>query len=129
MKAATTTYTGNYTTTIVFGLLAALLVFAVLSGRKIPLIGSDRAALVVLLLLSTGMCTNGIGRVAAAGAWTHPLTILAYLLGALILVAGLAGIFGWTLPLVSSARQAMIVMSCLAVAKLAISFLHRLLML
>jgi hypothetical protein len=127
MKTGSTTFTGNNTTTIVFGLLAALLVFTVLTGRKLPLIGSDRAALVLLVVLGMAMCMNGIGRVAAAGAWRHPLAILGSLLGALILVVGVTGFFGWQVPLVSGARQAIIAVSALAVVKLGLSLLHRLL--
>lgn len=127
MKAAPTPFTGNNTTTIVFGLLAALLVYAVLTGRKLPLIGSERVALIVLVGLGMAMCMNGIGRVAAAGAWTHPLAILGSLVGVLILVVGVAGFFGWQLPLVDGARQAIIAVSGLAIVKLALSLLHRLL--
>lgn len=127
MKAAPATFTGSTTTTIVFGFLAALLVLAVLTNRKLPLIGSDRAALAVLVVLGMVMCMNGIGRVAAAGAWAHPLAILGSLIGALILVIGVAGFFGWQLPLVASARQAIFAVSGLAILKLGLSFLHRLL--
>jgi hypothetical protein len=56
-------------TTIILGILAAGLVFAVLTGRRVPLISSERVALIVLVVLGMAMCTNGIGRVAAANAW------------------------------------------------------------
>jgi hypothetical protein len=128
MKTASTSISGSPATTIVFGILAALLVLAVLTGRKLPLIGSERAALAVLVVLGMAMCTNGIGRVAAASAWTHPLAILGALVGVVILIVAAAGFFGWQLPLVAGARQAIIAVSVLGVLKLALSLLHRLLL-
>lgn len=127
MKTTSATFTGSPTTTIVFGLLAALLVFAVLTGRKLPLIGSERVALIVLVGLGMAMCMNGIGRVAAASAWTQPLAIVGSLVGVLILIVGVAGFFGWQLPLVAGARQAIIAVSGLAIVKIVLSLLHRLL--
>ena len=117
---------GISATSIGLGILAALLVFVVLTDRKIPLISNDRVALVVLVLLGIAMCTNGIGRVADAGAWLHPLAILGYLLGALILLLGAAALFGLQMPLVTDVRQAIIAISVLGVAKLVFSALHRL---
>ena len=127
MKASSVPFTGNNTTTILFGILAALLVLAILTGRKVPFVSNERIALLVLVVLGMAMCMNGIGRVAAAGQWAHPLAILGYILGALILVVAAAGFFGWQLPLVSGARGAIIAVSALSVVKLALSFLHRLL--
>ena len=125
MKANAISSTGSSTTTILLGILAAALVFAVLTGRKVPLISSERAALVVLVVIGMAMCTNGIGRVAAAGAWTHPLSVLGYLLGALILVVAGAAILGRPLPLVSGVQQAIIAVSVLGVLKLVVSIVHR----
>lgn len=116
---------GGSMTTILLGILAAGLVFAVLTGRKVPLIASERAALIVLVVIGMAMCTSGIGRVAAAGAWTHPLSITGYLLGALILVVAGAAILGRPLPMVPGVHQAIIAVSALGVAKLVVSALHR----
>jgi hypothetical protein len=127
MKPTPATFTGSTITTIVFGLLAALLVLAVLTGRKLPLIGSERAALVVLVGLGMVMCMNGIGRVAATHAWTNPLAIIGSLIGALILVVGAAGFFGWKIPLVDGPRQAIIAVTVLAILKLVLSVIHRML--
>ena len=126
MKANAISFTGSSGTTILLGILAAALVFAVLSGRKVPLISGERAALIVLVVIGMAMCTNGIGRVAAAGAWTHPLSILGYLLGALILVVAGAAILGRPLPLAPGVHQAIIAVSVLGVLKLVVSILHTL---
>lgn len=125
MKANAISSTGSSTTTILLGILAAALVFALLTGRKVPLISGERAGLIVLVVIGMAMCTNGIGRVAAAGAWTHPLSILGYLLGALILVVAGAAILGRPLPLVPGVHQAIIAVSVLEVLKLVFSIVHR----
>ena len=108
-------------------ILAALLVVGVLNGRKIPMISGDRAALGVLFIIGFAMCSFGIKKVADAGLWTHPLSIVGYILGALILLYTAAGYFNFRLPMVSSAREAFIVVAVLIVGKLALSILHRLL--
>ncbi len=111
---------------IALGLLAALLVFATLTGRKIPLIGSERSALLVLVLLGMAMCTQGgIGRVAASGAWLHPFSIVGYLLGGAILIIGLAALFGKTIPPLVSYRQSFLAVTAIAIVKLVITSIHR----
>ena len=124
MNASTTT-TGNGTTTIIFGIIAGLLVFAVLTGRKVPLLTSERAVLVAVTLLGMAMCSYGFGRVAAAGDTSHPLAILGYLVGAVMLVIAVAGIFGWALPFVPNARQAILLVGVLGGVKIVLSLVHR----
>lgn len=128
MKAsASPTVTGISTSTVILGLLAALLVFTVLTGRRVPLVSNERTALVVLLVIGMAMCMPGIGRVAASGQWAHPLSILGYLFGALILVIGVVAALGRPLPFIPDARNAMIAVSALTVVKLVISIVHRVL--
>lgn len=124
MKASTASTVVSPLPVVIFGILAGLLVLGVLTGRKLPLIANDKTALIVLLVLGIAMCAPGIGRVAQAGAWAQPLSILAYLLGALILLVGAAGIFGFKLPLVTDPRSAIIAVSGLAVVKLVLSAIH-----
>jgi hypothetical protein len=129
MKTASLFPTSINLPAALLGLAAALLVFAVLTDRKLPLLNSDRAALLVLVLIGMAMCTlSGINRVAAAGAWAHPLSILGYLLGAAILVIGLAALFGKVVPPLSSYHQAFLVVALLAAAKVVFSLVHRFLM-
>jgi hypothetical protein len=125
MKTNTISPAGISGTTILLGILAAILVFAVLTGRKIPLISTERSALIVLVVLGMAMCAQGIGRVGAVGVWTHPLSILGYLLGALILVVAAAAIIGKPLPLVPGVHQAIIAVGVLGLSKLVLSVLHR----
>jgi hypothetical protein len=113
---------------ILLSILAVGLVAVVLSGRKLPLIGSDRAALLVLIVIGMAMCAQGgLGRVAATGAWTHPLAILGYLLGAAILLIGGATLFGKLIPPMTSFHQAFLVVAGMAATKVIIAAIHRLL--
>jgi hypothetical protein len=109
----------------VLGALAALLVLAALTGKTVPFISSDRVALIVLVVLGMAMCARGIGRVAALGAWVHPLSILGYLVGVLILVIAAALLAGKPLPFISTTRHAILAVALLSAAKLAFSALHR----
>lgn len=112
---------------LIVAVLFAALVFAVVTGRRVPLISNIRVAMVVLLVLGMSMCVlGGIGRVSALGQWAHPLSILGYLLGALILVVGLATIFGMKLPYIQSDVQAVVIVSILTGAKILESILHSL---
>lgn len=109
----------------VFALLFAAVVFVAITGRRVPVISNARIAMLVLLVLGMTMCAiGGIGRVAAAGQWTHPLSILGYLLGALILIIGLATIFGMKLPYIQGDAQAVIIVACLTAAKVVNAVIH-----
>ena len=113
---------------IVLMLAAASLVFLVLTGRKVPLLSSDRAALLVLIVLGMALCTPGIGRVAANNAWLHPLSFLSYIIGGTILAIGVAALFGKVLPPWETYHQAFIWVTILAGIKLVLSNIHRLLL-
>ncbi len=128
MKANSLSFASFNLASIVLLALIGVLVFAVLSDKKLPLISGERAPLIALLVLGMALCTNsGINRVAAANAWTHPLAILGYLLGATILLAIAAGIFTFRLPFVDNPRAAFLVAAILTAAKLVLGFVHRLL--
>lgn len=118
----------SFTNLIAIGLaiLAGVLVFAVLTGRKIPLIEGDRTALIVLFVIGFVMCSFGIGRVSATGQWAHPLSIIGYLLGALIMLFAAAGIFGFRFLFVNDPRSAIIVVAILMAAKVVLTFVHML---
>jgi hypothetical protein len=127
MNATATTSTYNPALAGLLNILALLLVVAVLTGLKLPLISSYRAGLVALIVIGMAACTmGGLGRVAAAGAWAHPLSILGYLIGALILVIAGAALFGKQLPLISGDRAVFIAVAVLIGSKWALSLVHRL---
>lgn len=108
------------------GILAALLVFATLTGRRMPLLASDRAALLALVIIGMAMCSQSIARVAATGAWLHPLSILAYLLGGVVLLIGIAALFERQVPLLASYYQSIAAVAVIAAVKVLITGFHRL---
>jgi len=125
----TSQLSSSLTTLTVFGLTiaASVLVFANLTGRKIPMIDGDRTALVVLFVIGFALCGLGISRISATGQWIHPLTILGYLLGALTMLFAAAGYFGFRFAFVHNPREALITVSILMAVKLVMSIVHRLL--
>jgi hypothetical protein len=77
------------------GLVGAVIVWATLTGTSLPLISSDRVALVTLVILGFAMCvSSGFGSTGQLP--TGPLPIVAGLAGVLTLVILGAAIFGWT---------------------------------
>ncbi len=70
---------------------------------------------------------GGIGRVAAAGQWAHPLSIASYLLGAAILLLATAVFLNIELPFIASPQQALVVIAVLMAGKVLISVVHYLL--
>ena len=111
---------------ILLALLIAAIAFIAVTGKKVPILSNTRVAMVSALVLGMAMCTSGIGRVAALQQWTHPLAILGYLLGALILVIGLSTIFSWKLPFIQSDVQAILVVVILMGLKVANTLIHSL---
>ena len=84
--------------------------------------------LAILLVLGMAICAQGgIGRVAAAGQWAHPLAILAYFIGAAILILAAAVFFNVKLPLITSQQQAFVIIVVLMGAKIVDSVGHSLL--
>jgi hypothetical protein len=69
----------------------------------------------------------GIGRIAATGQWTHPLAIVGYVLGGLILFITLAVFVGWKLPYIQNDQQALIAIAILASLKVVNAVTHYLL--
>ena len=112
---------------IILALLIGVVVFVAVTGKKVSVISNTRVAMGVILLLGMSMCTSGIGRVAAIQQWAHPLAILGYLLGALILAVGLGIVFGMKLTYIQSDVQAIMIVAVLVVAKVAVAFTHSLL--
>ena len=109
-------------------LLAGAIIFIGATGKKVPLLTSVRLDIILLVVIGMLICTQGgIGRVAAAGQWSHPLAIVAYILGALILLITLAVFTGWKLPLITSDQQALLAIALLASLKVVGAVVHSLL--
>ena len=72
-------------------LLFAAVTFIGVTGKKIPLLSNVRVDIILLVIIGMTMCTQaGIGRIAPTGQWSHPLAIVGYILGGLILLITLA---------------------------------------
>ena len=128
MKPGDSFLSGSSLAATVLGLLAALIVLALLTGRRLPLISSDRAGLVALAVIGFLMCTlDGINQVVGRVGWVHPVTLIGSVLGALILLVVVAALAGIKLPLVASARQAVIAVAAMGLAKWVLAVATRLL--
>lgn len=115
-------------TIIGLALLAAAIVFIGVTGKKVPLLSNIRVDIILLVIIGMTICTQGgIGRVAATGQWTHPLSIIGYILGGLILIITLAAFVGWKLPFIASDQQALFVIAILASLKVVNAVSHYLL--
>lgn len=89
----TTIQPGTIVATLL-GLVGAAIVWATLTGTPIPLLGSERAALVALVVIGFAMCaTSGWG--ANGTIPTGPLSIVAAVAGVLTVFVLGAVIFGW----------------------------------
>ena len=115
-------------TVVVLALLAAAVVFIGATGKKVPLLSNVRVDMVLLVILGMSICTQaGIGRIAATGQWSHPLAIVGYVLGGLILLITLAVFIGWKLPFIQTDQQALIAIAILASLKVLNAVTHYLL--
>ena len=85
-----------------------------------------RVALVLLGLVGMAMCTVGIGRVAAAGRWLDPLSLVNYVLGgAAVGIIG-AALAGWPLPGIATEWQALLAVLLIIALKVVLTAWHRL---
>lgn len=106
MKGNTMNTFTNVLMPLFLGVVVAVIVFAALTGKMLPLISNPRASLVALLVVGMAMCMGGIGQVGASGRWASPLAIIGYLLGATILIIIISAFAGWKLPLIAGETQA-----------------------
>jgi hypothetical protein len=110
---------------IVLALLAATVVFIGVTGKNVPLLSNIRVDIILLVIIGMAICTQGgIGRVAAAGQWSHPLSIIGYVLGGLILLITLFVFIGWKLPYIQNDQQALLAIAILAGLKVINAVTH-----
>jgi hypothetical protein len=105
-------------------MLAALLVLAVLThaNAQLPLISTERGALVALVVLGMAMCSGGaMSKVIGRHGWKHPITVIGVVLGVVIFAVFLAALTGVSLPLVASEREAFLAITLIAVMKVVIT--------
>jgi hypothetical protein len=118
MTTNTVTLSTNGIITLVLGVLAAGLVFMVLTGRDVPIVGNGAGALLALGLIGIAMCTlGGIGTTQSTLGWTHPLTVIGSILGVAALLVVALPLFGVQLPLVADTRSAVLALAVIMLVK------------
>ncbi|MBI5671152.1 MAG: hypothetical protein HZC41_24410 [Chloroflexi bacterium] len=106
----------------VLGILAAILIFFVLTNRPLPLITSDRAALIALVVIGFAMCAiGGSGRAISTFGMTSPVTIIGSALGLLVLLVAGARLAGVNLPVIVDDRAAFVAVAVIGVVKVAVN--------
>lgn len=115
-------------TVILLALLFAAVTYFGVTGKKVALLSNVRIDILLLVVIGMAICSQGgIGRVAASGQWSHPLSIIGYVLGGLILLVALSVFAGWKLPYIQSDQQALLAIAILASLKVVSAVTHYLL--
>lgn len=115
---------------IVLGLIAVSLVVVELSGSiaSIPLISTDRAALIALLVVGMAMCAvGGIGPAVASQGWNSPYTLTGAALGIVALLVAGTALLGIRLPLIPDDRTAFLVLAGIGLLKVIFNLVYSLL--
>lgn len=113
---------------IFLAVLFAAVAYIGAAGKKVPLLVNVRVDIILLVVIGMAICSQGgIGRVAATGQWLHPLSIIGYILGGLILLIALAVFIGWKLPYIQSDQQALLATAILVSLKVVNAVVHSLL--
>ena len=107
----------NHLLSILLGALAGFILFANQIGMQFPMIANDRTSLIALGFIGMVLCSQGIGRIAEDSRWTHPISLLGMLIGALIMILWIGRLFNFDLPYASSDSQAILTMGVLMGAK------------
>lgn len=112
-------------TILILALLFVTVAFIGVTGKKMPLLSNVRLDVILLVVIGMTICSQGgIGRVAASGQWSHPLSIIGYVLGGLILLVALSVFVGWKLPYIHSDQQALLAIAILAGFKVVTAVVH-----
>ena len=121
MNTDSSTTLGSNIIVVVLALVAVSLVYVVATGRNLtmPIIATDRAALIALLVVGIAMCAvGGIGKAIDAYGWSNPVTIIGSVIGVLTLVVVGAVLFGVRLPIITDERAAFVFVAGVIVAKI-----------
>ena len=117
----------NQRAAFVLGIVVLWVTVATLTGSKLPLISSDRAAFLAVAALGFLMCTLALRSTAAQKgfSWLNPFAIAAAVLGTLAIVLAILVLTGRLLLLISGDRQAMLVMAAIILLRWGITFVHQ----
>jgi len=127
MTTNVSTSSANGIISLVLGLVAAGLVFLILTGRDVPIVGNGAGALLTLGVIGIVMCTiSGIGPVQGSLGWTHPLTIVGSILGVAAVLVVVLPLLGVQLPLVADTRSAVLALAVIMLVKVGLMGVARL---
>jgi hypothetical protein len=77
------------------GIVIAALIAATLTNTSLPLLGSERAIFVAVLLLGVTMCSlGGVGRAPMKYGWMHPVTLFGIAVGTILLLLAAGVVLG-----------------------------------
>jgi hypothetical protein len=78
---------GNPLLANALGVMIAALVAAALTSTPVPLLGSDSAVYLAVLVLGMAMCAlGGVGRAPTKYGWAHPVTLFGIVVGTVMLL-------------------------------------------
>lgn len=122
MKANAAILNWNALLSSALGIVAVLFIAAVLMGWKVPMISDDRAAFIALAVIGFVMCSIGMGKIATGLGWTHPITLVGVVLGALVILLVVAMLAGWQVPFIADYRAAFIAVAGIGLVKWALAW-------
>ena len=102
---------------ITFGALIGFLIVGNQLGWAFPIMNNPRTTLIALGFLGMALCAQGIGRIAEDHRWTHPISLLGMLMGAVILTLWFGRILNFSLPYARTDGQAVLTLGILMGAK------------
>src|ERR1041385_5465382 len=77
------------------GIVIAALVVAALTNTPVPLLGSERAIFMAVVLLGISMCSLGcVGRAPMKYGWMHPVTLFGIAIGTIMLLLAAGVVLG-----------------------------------
>jgi hypothetical protein len=77
------------------GIAIAALLIAALTNTPLPLLASERAIFVAVVLLGVTMCAlGGVGRAPMKYGWSHPVTLFGMALGTIMLLLAAGVVLG-----------------------------------
>lgn len=106
---------------ITSSILGLIVLWLGLSGNKFLFITDTRSAAITLVSIGFLMCSTGALSQFITKAPAHPLTILGYLIGTVLLVILLTQIFNWNIPFIKDSQNALITIAILILVKVVIA--------
>jgi hypothetical protein len=83
------------------GIVIAALIAAALTNTSVPLLASERAIFVAVLLLGVSMCSlGGVGRAPMKYGWMHPVTLFGIAIGTIMLLLAAGVVLGQVADLI-----------------------------